>query len=164
MNTVNKLQLVDGNKLSTILGLLKKDKENRQLQQGIKNVDEFVLEEKRNVMEKLNEHQGENIVEFLKKKNAVKRKSHEVEIGEEEEVEGKKIKTSNLSLSSKLQKHSSDRLNDFFDKKAFRENTSGSVKIGCVIVNKQDLLYDLSHNASKASSFNLTAQEHISFK
>ena len=47
MNTVNKLQLVDGNKLSPILELLKKDKENRQLLQGIKNVDEFVLEEKR---------------------------------------------------------------------------------------------------------------------
>ena len=45
MNTVNKLQLVDGNKLSAILELLKKD--NRQLLQGIKNVDEFVLEEKR---------------------------------------------------------------------------------------------------------------------
>ena len=83
MNTVNKLQLVDGNKLSPILELLKKDKENRQLQQGIKNVDEFVLEEKRNVMEKLNEHQGENIVEFLKKKNAVKQ-------SEEKEDEGKK--------------------------------------------------------------------------
>ena len=83
MNTVNKLQLVDGNKLSPILELLKKDKENRQLLQGIKNVDEFVLEEKRNVMEKLNEHQGENIVEFLKKKNAVKR-------SEEKEDEGKK--------------------------------------------------------------------------
>ena len=83
MNTVNKLQLVDGNKLSPILELLKKDKENRQLLQGIKNVDEFVLEEKRNVMEKLNEHQGENIVEFLKEKNAVKR-------SEEKEDEGKK--------------------------------------------------------------------------
>ena len=83
MNTVNKLQLVDGNKLSPILELLKKDKENRQLLQGIKNVDEFVLEEKRNVMEKLNEHQGENIVEFLKKKNAVKQ-------SEEKEDEGKK--------------------------------------------------------------------------
>ena len=69
-------------------------------------------------------------------------------------------KTTNLSSSSKLQKHSSDRLNDFFDKKAFCENTSGGVKIGRVKVNKQDLLYDLSHNASKASSFNLTAQEH----
>ena len=83
MNTVNKLQLVDGNKLSPILELLKKDKENRQLLQGIKNVDEFVLEEKRNVMEKLKEHQGENIVEFLKKKNAVKQ-------SEEKEDEGKK--------------------------------------------------------------------------
>ena len=74
MNTVNKLQLVDGNKLSPILELLKKDKENRQLLQGIKNVDEFVLEEKRNVMEKLNEHQGENIVEFLNNKKCCKTK------------------------------------------------------------------------------------------
>ena len=36
----------------------------------------------------------------------------------------------------------------------------GKIKIGKATVNKEDLMYDLTHNASKLASFNLTNQEH----
>ena len=86
MNAVNKLQLVDGNKLNAILEMIKKDTETKKILESIKNPDNFTTEEKKTDMEKINDRQPENIVEFLKKKNAIKRKFDEKEKEKDEET------------------------------------------------------------------------------
>ena len=85
MNAVNKLQLVDGNKLNAILEMIKKDTETKKILESLKNPDNFTIEEKKTDMEKINDRQPENIVEFLKKKNTIKRKLDEKEKEEKDE-------------------------------------------------------------------------------
>ena len=46
-------------------------------------------------------------------------------------------------------------------KKKFRVNSVGKIKIGNVSVYKKDLLYDLTHQAVKPSSFNLSVEQHV---
>ena len=46
-------------------------------------------------------------------------------------------------------------------KKKFRVNSVGKIKIGNVSVNKKDLLYDLTHQAVKPSSFNLSVEQCV---
>ena len=71
MSGVNKLQLVDGNKLSAVLELIKKDIEAKQTLAMLEKPDDFILEEKKTPWKK-NDSQGENIVEFIKNKNSLK--------------------------------------------------------------------------------------------
>ena len=52
-NQVNKSQLVDVNKLNEVLDLLKKENETKTFLQGMKRKDEFQLEEKKYLLEKL---------------------------------------------------------------------------------------------------------------
>ena len=73
MTGVNKLQLVDVGKLNAILEMFKKENENKKIIDSIKNPDFLSIEEKKSDMEKIDDRQGENIVEFLKKKNSIKR-------------------------------------------------------------------------------------------
>ena len=67
MTGVNKLQLVDVGKLNAILEMFKKENETKKIFDSIKNPDVFSIEEKKTDMEKIDERQSENIVEFLKK-------------------------------------------------------------------------------------------------
>ena len=73
MTNVNKLQLVDVSKLNAILEMFKKDSENKKIFTTIKNPDLLSIEEKKSAMEKTDSRQEENIVDFLKKKNSIKR-------------------------------------------------------------------------------------------
>ena len=69
MTNVNKLQLVDVGKLNAILEMFKKENETKKIFDSIKNPDFLSIEEKKSDMEKIVDRQGENIVEFFKKKN-----------------------------------------------------------------------------------------------
>ena len=153
MSGVNKLQLVDGNKLSAVLELIKKDIEAKQILAMLEKTDNFILEEKKNAMEKKNDRQGENIVEFIKNKNSLKRKFEDNK--KEEKEDGKK------TISGRLEDVFTNRLEGFFKKNNLKEK-NGKIKIGKTSVNKQDLLYDLSHMAEKPSSFNLRSETHKS--
>ena len=165
MTSVNKLQLVDVSKLNAILEMFKKKNENEEIINSIKNPDFLSIEEKKTNMEKINSRQNENIVEFLKKKNAMKRgydieeeKKKEKEQNENEEVK----KTNRIQrFASTTQQHYSEQLTEFFEKKKFRESSSGTIKIGGVSVNKKDLIYDLTHQAVKDSSFNLSSEQRV---
>ena len=66
--------------------MIKKDTETKKILESIKNPDNFTTEEKKTDMEKINDRQPENIVEFLKKKNAIKRKFDEKEKEKDEET------------------------------------------------------------------------------
>ena len=68
MTGVNKLQLVDGAKLNDILEMIKKENETKKILDSIKNPDNLTIEEKKTDMEKIDERQSENTVEFFKKK------------------------------------------------------------------------------------------------
>ena len=46
-------------------------------------------------------------------------------------------------------------------KKKFRLNSSGKIKIGNVSVNEKDLIYDLTHQAVKDTSFNLSSEQRL---
>ena len=168
MTNVNKLQLVDVNKLNAILEMLKKKNENEKIIDSIKNPDFLSIEEKRTNMEKIDARQDENIVEFLKKKYAIKRgydEKEEKKKKQEEENENENdslIKKRRLAkFSSNVQQQYSEQLTEFFESKKFRESPSGRMKIGNVSVNKKDLLYDLTHQAVKDSSFNLSSEERV---
>ena len=92
---MNKLQLVDAGKLNAVLELIKKrDNETKKILDTIKNPDNFTIEEKKNEMEKVNKQQSENIVEFVKNKNYIKRKFDEKE--DEKKKKKKKEKTPQL--------------------------------------------------------------------
>ena len=52
MSKVNKLQLVDGNKLTAVLELIKQDLESKKILERIKEPEGFILEEKKLAMEK----------------------------------------------------------------------------------------------------------------
>ena len=67
-------------------------------------------------MEKINERQAENIVEFSKKKNSIQRKADEIKIGEEGDTEQKNENTNAHPQSSRIQQYFSDQLTDFFKK------------------------------------------------
>ena len=99
MTGVNKLQLVDVGKLNAILEMFKKENETKKIFDSIKNPDVFSIEEKKTNMEKIDDRQGENIVEFLKKKNSIKREydlqEKKKKEKENEEVEEKKKKKKN---------------------------------------------------------------------
>ena len=47
MNAVNKLQLVDGNKLNAILEMIKKDTETKKILESIKNPDNKIIKKNR---------------------------------------------------------------------------------------------------------------------
>ena len=47
MAGVNKLQLVDGNKLAAVLELIKKDIETKQMLASLEKPDNFIFEEKK---------------------------------------------------------------------------------------------------------------------
>ena len=112
MAGVNKLQLVDGNKLAAVLELIKKDIETKQMLASLEKPDNFILEEKKNAMEKNNnDRQGENIVEFIKNKNSLKRK-----FTEEKEDEEKEEKNT-PKISGRLEEVFTTRLEAFFKKK-----------------------------------------------
>ena len=68
MTSVNKLQLVDVSKLNAILEMFKKKNENEEIINSIKNPDLLSIGQKKTNMEKIDDRQNENIVEFLKKK------------------------------------------------------------------------------------------------
>ena len=123
MTGVNKLQLVDGAKLNAILEMIKKENETKKILDSIKNPDNLTIEEKKTDMEKIDERQSENIVEFLKKKNSIKRvfdqqeekkREKEQEQGETE-LKRKKIQ----EFTSKIQEQYSNQLTDYFEKKNF---------------------------------------------
>ena len=156
MSGVNKLQLVDGNKLSAVLELIKKDIEAKQTLAMLEKPDNFILEEEKNAMEKKNDRQGENIVEFIKNKNSLKQKFEDENKEEEKEEEDGKKK-----ISGRLKDVFTNRLEGFFKKNNLKEK-NGKIKIRKTSVNKQDLLYDLSHMAEKPSSFNLRSKTHES--
>ena len=80
------------NKLSAVLELIKKDIEAKQTLAMLEKPDNFILEEKKNAMEKKNDRQGENIVEFIKNKNSLKRKIEDEKKGEKEEENGARKK------------------------------------------------------------------------
>ena len=168
MTSVNKLQLVDVSKLNAILEMFKKKSESEEIINSIKNPDLLSIGEKKTNMEKIDDRQNENIVEFLKKKNAMKR-SYNLEEEtkkkekEENEVEAKKRKNIQqyTRLSSSAQQQHAEELNEFFEKKKFRESSSGNIKIGNVSVNKKDLMYDLTHQAVKDTSFNLSVEQRV---
>ena len=165
MTSVNKLQLVDVSKLNAILEMFKKKSENEEIINSIKNPDFLSIEEKKTNMEETNSRQNENIVEFLKKKNSMKRgfdikeeKKREKEQNEDEKIKkGERIQR----FASTSQQHYSEQLTEFFEKKKFRESSSGTIKIGGVSVNKKDLIYDLTHQAVKDSSFNLSSEQRV---
>ena len=168
MTSVNKLQLVDVSKLNAILEMFKKKSESEEIINSIKNPDLLSIGEKKTNMEKIDDRQNENIVEFLKKKNAMKRSYNleeetKKEEKEENEVEAKKRKNIQqyAKMSSSAQQLHAEELNEFFEKKKFRESSSGNIKIGNVSVNKKDLMYDLTHQAVKDSSFNLSSEQRV---
>ena len=166
MTSVNKLQLVDVSKLNAILEMIKKKNENEKIIDSIKNPDFLSFEEKKTNMEKIDDRQNENIVEFLKKKNAMKR-SYDLEEEKkkrkenENENENEEIKRRKVQAGSSVQQHYTEQLIDFFEYKKFRESSSGNIKIGNISVNKKDLLYDLTHQAVKDTSFNLSSEQRF---
>ena len=152
---VNRLQLVDGNKLTAVLDLIKKDIQTKQTLAMLEKPDNFILEEKKNAMEKNNNRQGENIVEFVKNKNSLKRK-----IEKEEKKEGNSdIHKKKRTITGRLEDVFAGRFEEYLKKKNFKEK-NGKIKIGRTSVNKEDLLYDISHMAEKPSSFNLRSEAH----
>ena len=104
-------------------------------------------------MEENNDRQGENIVEFIKNKNSLKRKieNDKEEKEEKEEDDGRRKKR---KLPRLLETHYSEKFNEYLKKKNFKEK-NGRIKIGRTIINKEDLIYDVSHMAEKPTSFNL---------
>ena len=118
MTNVNKLQLVDVNKLNAILEMLKKKNENEKVIDSIKNPDFLSIEEKRTNMEKIDGRQDENIVEFLKKKNAMKRGYDEKEEKKKQEKEENEnenlLKKRRIQFNSNVQQQYSEQLTDFF--------------------------------------------------
>ena len=149
MSKVNKLQLVDGHKLASVLELIKKDIESKRILEQIEKPEGFILEEKKRAMEEKNDRQGENIVEFVKNKNNLKRKREETD---EDEKEKKR------NLNRTLQDRYSEKFNEFLERKKYRQKNN-KIKIGQTWVNR-DLLYDISHMAEKPSSFNLQTDTH----
>ena len=108
-------------------------------------------------MEKYNDRQGENIVEFIKNKNSLKRKiENDKEEKEEKEDDGRRKKR---RLPRLLETHYSEKFNEYLKKKNFKEK-NGRIKIGRTIINKEDLIYDVSHMAEKPTSFNLRSDVH----
>ena len=165
MTGVNKLQLVDVGKLNAILEMFKKENETKKIFDSIKNPDVFSIEEKKTNMEKIDDRQDENIVEFLKKKNSIK---NEYDIQEKkkkekenEEVEEKKKRKRIETAVSSVQQQYSEQLSDYFEKKKFRVNSAGKIKIGNVSVNEKDLIYDFTHQAVKDTSFNLSPEQRL---
>ena len=150
MSKVNKLQLVDGNKLTAVLELIKQDLESKKILERIKEPEGFILEEKKLAMEKKNGRQGENIVEFIKNKNSIKRKTEEKD---------KEEKEKNRNLNQSMQDRYSENFNKFLEKRNYQIR-NGRIRIGTTWVNKDDLLYDISHMAEKPSSFNLQKTTH----
>ena len=150
MSKVNKLQLVDGNKLTAVLELIKQDLESKKILERIKEPEGFILEEKKLAMEKKNDRQGENIVEFIKNKNSIKRKTEEKD---------KEEKEKNRNLNQSMQDRYSENFNKFLEKRHYQLR-NGKIRIGTTWVNKDDLLYDISHMAEKPSSFNLQKTTH----
>ena len=150
MSKVNKLQLVDGNKLTAVLELIKQDLESKKILERIKEPEGFILEEKKLAMEKKNDRQGENIVEFIKNKNSIKRKTEEKD---------KEEKEKNRNLNQSMQDRYSENFNKFLEKRRYQIRND-RIKIGSTWVNKDDLLYDISHMAEKPSSFNLQKSTH----
>ena len=149
MTGVNKLQLVNGSKLNAVLELIKKDMETKQMLNAVEKPDNFILEGKKMKWgKKNNDRQGEHIVEFIKNKNSLKRKIEE----------GKKNKKG-PEKKIKLQEIFSNRLEAYFKNKNFKEQ-GGRIKIGRAVVNKQDLIHDLTHMAAKPGSFNLSSSSH----
>ena len=166
MTNVNKLQLVDVGKLNAILEMFKKENETKKIFDSIKNPDFLSIEEKKKNMEKIDARQNENIVEFLKKKNSIKneydiqeKKKKEKEEDTDTDTEKKRKRLQTTQYSSNIQQQYSEGLSNFFEEKKFRINTSGNIRIGSVSVNKKDLIYDLTHQAVKDSSFNLSSDE-----
>ena len=106
MTTVNKLPLVDVGKLNAILEMFKKDNENKKIITAIKR--------------------EENIVDFLKKTNSIKREYNEIKEKEkekkEEEEKEKGTKKLRSEFSSSIQKEYSDYLNEYFKQKKFKVN------------------------------------------
>ena len=164
MTGVNKLQLVDVGKLNAILEMFKKENETKKILDSIKNPDNLSIEEKKTNMEKTDERQSEHIVEFLKKKNSIKR---EYDIEEEKKKEKEKEKEQTVKrkriheFSWKIQEQYSEQLTDYFEKKKFRVNSAGKIKIGNVSVNEKDLVFDLTHQAVKQTSFNLSSEQRL---
>ena len=163
MTGVNKLQLVDVGKLNAILEMFKKENETKKIFDSIKNPDVFSIEEKKTNMEKIDDRQGENIVEFLKKKNSIKREYdlQEKKEKENEEFEEKKKRKRIETAVSSVQQQYSEQLSDYFEKKKFRVNSAGKIKIGNVSVNEKDLIYDFTHQAVKDTSFNLSPEQRL---
>ena len=118
-------------------------------------------------MEKIDARQNENKVEFLKKKNSrkneydiqEKKKKEKEEEDTDTDTEKKRKRLQTTQYSSNIQQQYSEGLSNFFEEKKFRINTSGNIRIGSVSVNKKDLIYDLTHQAVKDSSFNLSSDE-----
>ena len=150
MSKVNKLQLVDGHKLTAVLELIKQDLESKKILERIKEPEGFILEEKKLAMEEKNGRQGENIVEFIKNKNSVKRKTDEKD---------KEEKERNRNLNQSMQDRYSENFNKFLEKRQYQIRNN-KIRIGTTWVNKDDLLYDISHMAEKPSSFNLQKTTH----
>ena len=165
MTSVNKLQLVDVSKLNAILEMFKKKNESEEIINSIKNPELLSIGEKKTNMEKIDDRQNENVVEFLKKKNAMKRSYDIEEEKKKEEKEENDMLTKRgkitQQLTSSVQQQHANELNDFFEKKKFKESSSGNIKIGSVSVNKKDLLYDLTHQAVKDTSFNLSVEQRV---
>ena len=72
----------------------------------------------------------------------------------------KKRKRIETAVSS-VQQQYSEQLSDYFEKKKFRVNSAGKIKIGNVSVNEKDLIYDLTHQAVKDTSFNLSSEQRL---
>ena len=53
MSGVNRLQLVDGNKLTAVLELIKKDIQAKQTLERLEKPDNFILEEKKTQWKKI---------------------------------------------------------------------------------------------------------------
>ena len=58
-----------------------------------------------------------------------------------------------------METHYSEKFNEYLKKKNFKEK-NGRIKIGRTTINKEDLIYDISHMAEKPTSFNLRSDVH----
>lgn len=151
---MSKLQLVDPGKLNEVLDLLKKDFDNQNLMRGISNINEFQLREAQTLMEskKGNPIKGEKVVDFLKKKERVKREREgAVNLADDETPAGKIAKTSPIDDSKK-------KLMGFINNKKLVNAVNGGTMRGTQI-NMDDFVYDLSHNAAK--NFHVSKQDQV---
>ena len=94
---------------------------------------------------------------ILKKKKKKEKKERKKNEDENEEIKRRKIQYG----TSSVQQYYSEQLTDFFEYKRFRESSSGNIKIGNISVNKKDLIYDLTHQAVKDTSFNLSSEQRV---